>query len=75
MKLFEVDDSLDKYTPSVEQLAKKHDTTIEAISSQLKKGIAVEMEHTSDRDVAKEIALDHLNEFPDYYDRLQKAEQ
>lgn len=40
---------------------------------QLEIGIAVEMEHTNDRDMAKEIAKDHLQEHPDYYTRLIKA--
>jgi hypothetical protein len=41
---------------------------------QLSKGIKVEMEHTSDKEVAREIAMDHLTEFEDYYDRLEKIE-
>ena len=28
------------------------------------------MEHTNDKEKATEIAMDHLSEFPDYYDRL-----
>lgn len=35
--------------------------------SQLQKGIEVEMEHTKDKDLAKEIAKDHLLEAPLYY--------
>lgn len=34
---------------------------------QLKLGIQIEMEHTKDRRLAREIAMDHLAEFPDYY--------
>lgn len=37
---------------------------------ELKKGINIEMEHTDDESIAKEIALDHLSEIPDYYTRL-----
>ena len=37
---------------------------------ELKKGIAVEMEHTDDPKVAKKIALDHLAEDPKYYTKL-----
>ena len=40
----------------------------------LEKGIKVEMEHTSDRALAKEIAKDHLLEDPDYYEKLEKME-
>lgn len=36
-------------------------------------GIEVEMEHTSDKEVAMEIAMDHLEEVPDYYSRLIKS--
>jgi len=41
---------------------------------QLAKGIKVEMEHTDDVDLAQEIAMDHLMEFDDYYDRLEVME-
>lgn len=37
----------------------------------LEQGIKVEMEHTDDRDMAREIAMDHLTEDPDYYDKLE----
>jgi hypothetical protein len=40
----------------------------------LEAGIAVEMEHTTDRDIAKEIAKDHLTEDPAYYEKLAKME-
>ena len=48
---------------------------------QLEKGISVEFEHTNDKDLAKEIAKDHLTEVPNYYidengnDRLKKLEE
>lgn len=38
-------------------------------------GIKIEMEHTSDKELAKEIALDHLAEFKDYYTNLVKMEK
>lgn len=37
---------------------------------QLMKGIHVEMEHTNDILQATEIAMDHLIEDPNYYDKL-----
>ena len=40
---------------------------------ELKKGIAVEKEHTNDPVKAEEIALDHLAEDPEYYTKLDKA--
>lgn len=42
---------------------------------QLKKGIQVELEHTSSPMIALKIACDHLAEFPDYYTRLEKMER
>lgn len=42
---------------------------------QLAMGIEVELEHTGDRRIAREIAEDHLAEFPDYYTRLSKMEE
>lgn len=40
---------------------------------QLAKGIEIEHEHTDDPSVAAEIALDHLNEDPHYYDKLTQC--
>jgi hypothetical protein len=74
MRFYEFKQKLDKLTLTVDQLAKKHSVPVEKIKSQLTKGMKVELEHTSDKKIAKEIALDHLKEFPDYYDRLAKAE-
>ena len=41
---------------------------------QLKMGIKIELEHTTNKKVAEKIAKDHLDEFPDYYTRLKKME-
>lgn len=41
---------------------------------QLEKGRKVEMEHTDDKDLALEIAMDHLTEDPDYYRKLSEME-
>jgi hypothetical protein len=59
---------------TVEEVAKKHGVDEEVIKDQLEKGMKVELEHTSDLDKARDIALDHLVEIPDYYDRLLKME-
>lgn len=37
----------------------------------LMKGIHVEMEHTDDISIALEIAMDHLAEDPNYYEKLE----
>ena len=42
---------------------------------QLAKGVKVELEHTSSRAIATEIAMDHLKEDPRYYDKLAKIEK
>lgn len=41
--------------------------------AELAMGVQVEMEHTSDVNVATEIALDHLSENPNYYTKLNQA--
>jgi len=41
----------------------------------LKAGMKVEREHTKDKDVAKEIAMDHLAEDKDYYKKLKTIEK
>jgi len=66
---------LDKPTPSVHTLAVKYKTSVVDVQKQLEKGIEVELEHTSDPLVAKEIALDHLNERIDYYDALAAIDE
>ena len=41
---------------------------------QLEMGIKVEMEHTTDPELAREIAKDHLTEDPKYYTKLQQID-
>ena len=43
--------------------------------SELKMGIEVENEHTSQVELAKSIAKDHLDEYSDYYTRLKIMEE
>lgn len=40
----------------------------------LQEGIKVELEHTSNLHIAKEIAMDHLTEDPKYYEKLRTME-
>jgi len=42
---------------------------------QLAMGTKVELEHGKDKKHAREIAMDHLKEFPDYYTRLKHMEK
>jgi hypothetical protein len=59
---------------TVEQIAKKHRLDVSFIEKQLKMGEKIENEHTKNRELAREIALQHLDEIPDYYTRLKKME-
>ena len=44
------------------------------IQRQLDMGVPIEHEHTRNKTLATDIALQHLDEFPDYYTRLKKME-
>lgn len=50
-----------------------NDQLLGTLRKQLQQGIEVEMEHTTDPKVAKEIALGNLFKDPRYYIRLSKA--
>lgn len=63
----------DKATP--ESVAKKHGVSVDQINKEIEMGIKVELEHTDDKELAREISLDHLMEMPDYYTRLKKMEK
>ena len=59
---------------SVEEIAKKHRLEVSFVQKQLDMGIPIEHEHAKDKDLATDIALQHLDEIPDYYTRLKKME-
>ena len=59
---------------TVEQIAKKHRMEVSDIQKQLDMGAPIEHEHTNNQKLAVEIALQHLDEIPDYYTRLKKME-
>lgn len=57
-------------------LARKRGITAKDVSKrELKKGVSHELEHTSSRRHARQIALDHLAEHTNYYTQLDKAEK
>lgn len=60
---------------SAESIAKKHDVSLESIKSQIEIGKKIEMEHTHKKELAEEIAMDHIAEIPDYYTRLKNMEK
>ena len=67
-KKYAYDDSTDSVSKeNIQQMLKK-------LKNQLSKGINIEKEHTNDLEIAKEIAMDHLSEDPNYYDKLEKVE-
>jgi hypothetical protein len=59
---------------TVEEIAKKHRMEVSDIQKQLDMGAPIEHEHTNNQKLAVEIALQHLDEIPDYYTRLKKLE-
>lgn len=64
---------------TLSQIVKKHekkggDDMVSSLKKQLDMGMKVELEHTNDKEKAKEIALDHLWEDPNYYSKLKKIE-
>ncbi len=67
------DEELNKSVMSVTQIAKKFKKSVNYIKNALDRGIQVEKEHTSHHSDARRIALAHLGEKPDYYERLDKA--
>lgn len=53
---------------SIKDLAKKHKVSIDDIKKEIRIGVKIEKEHVgNDIDKAKEIAMDHIAEFSDYY--------
>lgn len=60
---------------SLKDIAELHSVEYAALMKQFKKGVKVEMEHTTDELIAMEIAKDHLVEDPLYYDKLETIEK
>jgi hypothetical protein len=60
---------------SPEEIAKKHKISLDTLEPELKLGIKVELEHTGDKRMARMIALQHLEELPNYYSKLKKMEK
>lgn len=75
LELFQksVDDGVSR-NMSPNEIAERHGIPVKDIIAQLEIGVKIEMEHTSNKQEAKRIALDHLYELPDYYTRLEIME-
>ena len=52
-----------------------HANPLQFSPAALNKGIRVELEHTQDPEIAMEIAMDHLMEDPDYYEKLEEIHE
>ena len=60
---------------TLNDIAEKHGVSVDMLVAEFKKGIQTEMEHTTDREMAKEITMDHLFEDPQYYTKLSSVEE
>lgn len=58
----------------VKRALKKYDIQFDELKPALLKGTKVELEHTDDYLISLNIALDHILEFLDYYDQIEKIE-
>lgn len=59
---------------TLSDIAKHHGVELAELEAEYTKGLKVEMEHTSDNEIAAEIARDHLYEDPKYYTKLATIE-
>ena len=63
------------YDDSTDSVSKDEiNKMISRLEKQMEVGMKVEMEHTKDKEKAREIAMDHLWEDPKYYTKLKKIE-
>jgi hypothetical protein len=60
---------------SLSDIAKHHKVPLKSLKAKLEQGIKTELEHTTDTSIAREIAMDHLFEDPNYYVKLKKIEE
>lgn len=58
---------------TIEDIADKHNVSLSQLKQELARGVKEEMEHTNNRNIAKEIAMDHLYKDPKYYTKLKRC--
>ncbi len=69
--LLEAHEHLNRRTPTEEELAEKYGVDISTVREAVRIGTRVEIkDHTTDPEIAREIAMDHLGERLDYYNKL-----
>jgi len=59
---------------SLSEFATKYNVSVDEIKNKIKEGAKVELEHTTDKRIAVEIAKDHIWEDLNYYAKLSKIE-
>jgi len=64
-----------KRVPTEREIARKHGVSVKYVIRQAEIGSTVEREHVTSHDEAYGIALQHLDEFPDYYKHLLAMEK
>ena len=64
-----------KKVPTEQEIARKHGVDIKYVVRQAEIGSTIEREHVTTHEEAYGIALQHLDEFPDYYKHLLKMEK
>jgi hypothetical protein len=74
--LIKMELGLELFKPSktIEQIAKEKDVPLDYAEEQLRKGMKTESEHSDNPIVQETIALQHLDEMIDYYDKLEYME-
>lgn len=65
----------DVRTPGAPEIAKKWNLPLSKVYGLISQGAKVEFEHNRDKEKAKQIARDHINERPDYYKKLKNMER
>ena len=60
---------------SLEDIARHHKVSVDEIRKEFDIGMKVEMEHTDDEKIAREVASDHLWEDKKYYTKLKNMEK
>jgi rubrerythrin len=75
--LIKMELGLELFKPSktIEQIAKEKDVPLDYAEEQLRKGMKTESEHSDNPIVQETIALQHLDEMIDYYEKLEYMER
>jgi hypothetical protein len=66
--------SPEKAENRLQRISERFKVSMPFLRQQLKDGMAVEMEHTDNKGIARKIAIDHLSESPIYYQLLAQME-